>query len=350
VFNIVKTIIKAFFGPSLWKVGSLALWSIVFLNCSTHSRSNSQNKFRSHGIDRAAEQEICSRACKKASSCSVLSGTLAATPETPAFSSLECTNSCSSSGASRSPILAAANDELHTQSIPILGDCLKLDECTAFWACASQSGSGSQLAFLQSDSTKCVQLCERLDSCLSDCNRADSDNECDHHASDSLDDPELRIDQCMLECTGQNDQVAANQLDAPRETSGIECLSIPRCDSFLDCVEANSGDASERVLSLDTNFQIPGVAQVCIDICQSAESCKPKNGILQGYSIADPVDASAEEWVECAVQCQQDLQLASQEDHHSQSGANTDTKRESRMVECLASEDCSDFQRCVEKL
>lgn len=180
----------------------------------------------------------------------------------------------------------------------IQADCISLESCGGFFACATGTPAGGILRMDEGEDVVCEQACSRVGECTQDVSVEYA---------------------CLQRCSNlEPDDEARQQLaSCPRACEGLE------------------GCYDQWLLGAPTGLTAPpGVSATCDALCLRAISCGAEDAGLSASELTEVAGTMTDTYVECAVQCQADLR--------------DDTKAD--YERCAGQEDCEKFRSCAEKL
>lgn len=251
----------------------------------------------------------------------------------------ECSSACTSFATPHPTVPGAAlRLELARESSLALEGCLALDSCNAYWGCVSSDAVRPWLAAVAPVGERsCENLCSQASACAiaKVCESSDKERERerdkDRDATSSAD-PLCQTDgtrrdeleeSCLLQCNA-----TPSEGEARHELLG--CLDHVSCGGMLECLDrwAETDYPHER-------GPMPGVSQTCDDFCTRAIECGAQaQGIeLSSDEIAALREIMTSTWVECAVQCEKDMQRGE--------------AQKQTFEQCTATSDCAGFLTCA---
>ena len=243
--------------------------------------------------------------------------------------------------------------------------CLDLSSCGSFWSCVGADQARPWLATVAPVGDRsCENLCSQAGACAINrvCevevvdpgrrpkpgkpgkNKGDKgdkgekvevvvevDAEAHAAAQACLGEVALRNEleeSCLLQCRATGE-------DSRARFDLVGCLDAGSCDGMLSCLD---GWASTDYAALETvPGAVPGMEEACDAFCTRAIVCgAEQEGLELGpEAIAELKQTMTSTYVECAVQCEKDI--------------DDDAARE-RFSKCAAAEACSDFQACADAM
>lgn len=233
-------------------------------------------------------------------------------------------------------------------SASALRDCLELDSCTAYWGCVGSAEARPWLAAVApvGDRT-CENLCSQASGCAIArvCEtdgggrrpRASKVGEDESiGSSDVVVDPECLRDEvlrseldehCLLQCRALSE-------DSRARAELIGCIDHVSCDGLLTCL-----DGWAQTDYADATGPTPGISPTCDGFCTRAIACGAADGEveLEPEELDELKQAMTSTYVECAVQCEADLE------------AGGDSTR-AAFDQCTAVETCEQFATCADEV
>lgn len=282
---------------------------------------------------------LCEAGCEKLTRCVpdlAIEGD-AAPDEVAARLADECTPACSSF-ATPMPTApgAALRLERARESALALEGCLALDSCNAYWGCVSSEAVRPWLAAVAPVGDRsCENLCSQASACAiaKVCESSDKDKDKDRDAGKTPPDPICQTDgtrrdeledSCLLQCN-------AAPADSQARDELLGCIDHVSCGGMLECLDrwAETDYRSD-------DGPTPGISQTCDDFCTRAIECGAQaQGIeLSADEIAALREIMTSTWVECAVQCEKDLQRGE--------------AQKQTFEQCTATSDCAAFSSCAD--
>ena len=233
-----------------------------------------------------------------------------------------------------------------------LRDCLNLNSCTAFWGCVGTAAARPWLAAVApvGDRT-CENLCSQASACAiarvceaegggrkpRASKSSKSDDELgDELVSDTIVDAECLRDEvlrnelderCLLQCRALAD-------DSRARAELIGCIDHVSCDGLLGCL-----DGWAQTSYADATGPTPGISPTCDGFCTRAIVCGAADSQveLEPGELAELKQTMTSTYVECAVQCESDLEVG---------GESTRAAFE----KCTAVESCEQFASCADEV
>lgn len=217
-------------------------------------------------------------------------------------------------------------------------DCLTLDSCNAFFGCLGSEGARSWLASVAPVGERsCENLCSQASACAIArvCEVEANASSKDKRPSEAASDPaacladEIRraeLDEhCRLQCLSTPE-------DSQARTELLGCLDHVSCPGMLQCLDS----------WVDTTYSggpqpgpTPGISETCDRFCERAIVCGAEaEGVeLSPDELRVLKETMTSTYVECAVQCELDLDRAS--------------KARDAFDQCTAAASCDAFLTCA---
>jgi hypothetical protein len=235
-------------------------------------------------------------------------------------------------------------------------DCLDLNSCTAFWGCVGTAPARPWLATVAPVGERtCENLCSQASTCAiaKVCEtessarkpRASKPGKADAELGDEADSGSPSDVVVDAEC--MRDEVLHNELDEhcllqcralPEDSRAraelIGCIDHVSCDGLLGCLDGWAQTDYD-----DATGPTPGISPTCDSFCTRAIVCgaEDNNDELEPEELEELKQTMTSTYVECAVQCEQDLE------------ANGESAR-AAIDKCTAVDSCELFASCADEV
>lgn len=230
-------------------------------------------------------------------------------------------------------------------------DCTSLSSCTAFWGCVGTAEARAWLATVAPVGERtCENLCSQASACaIAKVCETDVGARKPRPGKSKSDDADAEPDggEVVLDAECTRDEVLRNELDEhcllqcralPDDSRAraelIGCIDHVSCDGLLRCLDGWAATDYE-----DAVGPTPGISPTCDGFCTRAIVCGAADSEveLDPEELAELKQTMTSTYVECAVQCEKDLEVGGE-------------PAKAGFEQCAAVETCEQFASCADEV